>query len=211
MNAVVIMPGLPDMLVFKSAEEVASHLSQNKADLLVPVRVESTEDIISALDFHVYDRKATVGDTVTIFKDDGNRIFKMSFLDHGESQDKPEYNLLASILHNHGHKVWGKAVVTVVGASGGEYLSCVQDDVVRILYRRAWHKGVLTTPEGDKREVEIDNCWNLRGEGTLANKRKSKVQGPNGEPRVMVDTPEGVYLFALLDENGCVLIDLTTA
>lgn len=214
MNGVKILPGLPQELLHRSAEEVSSFLvSSDGLAFLVPCEINNDEDIVVAIDFPnaiVTDNQIS-GDTVTVYHDEA-RMFKMTFLDFQGRDQKHDYNLLASILHNSAHKVWGTVLITCIDRKTDMYLPVKITDIPFLVYRRAWHKGLYYKNGSDTpSEVEIDNGWNIKGqENTLTNKRKNRVMLTDNAQGIKVccDESGDYWMFALLEENGSVLIDL---
>lgn len=209
------------------AEEFVYKISEKKDSIMIEVKSDessqdgslSVEQIITHLDFIKLRQThpTTVGDTLTIFRDNA-AMYRMTFIDFSSSQNSKSdvfYNVVASIFHNQGQRVWGNAIITKLDTQDNP-IDCTPDDVLRIVYRRAWHKGFLM-PSQDKvasgvkpKEVEIDNGWNIKGsdENISANNKK-RTYDSKEKPCVRVDTSNGdYYLFSLLDEEGRVMIDM---
>lgn len=207
-KGIVINPSLPEPMMFKSAEEVCTFLSSDKDTHLPPHDIESDSDYITAINLHHYTDQ--IGDTVKIYQDRGGNVFKMVFMDfEGDAAQRPTYNLLASILHHEGRKIYGKAVVVRMSSSN-EALDCSDDDVLNILYRRAWHTGLWFKDGQDSppQEVEIDNRWIVKGEDGLCISEWAKVQCHDIEGNLLLKVSKGdeYFLFSLLEDR--MLIDL---
>ena len=199
---VVLLPGLPQEMVFRPAEEVTAYLAQRREDMFRALDIASTDDLAESIDFHRVREKA-VGDTVTIFRD-RSRVYRMTFL---EQETNDNYNVTASILHSKGHRIYGLAVVTAVDLTMETTLPCSIDDVLKVLYRRAWHTGIFRSndPTSSPKEVEVDNSWNLRSGSQLM--KKAVIRDPD-KPRLQIRVDDGTYTFALLEMDSNVLIDL---
>lgn len=200
MNAVLIHPTIfPQDILSRPADALARVIKEKQEDSLRPCAFHKNEDLVELLEF--YNSPHAACDTVVIFRDllpEGKK-FMMSFID---DEDQAE-NLVASVLHNEAHKVFGKAAVTCVSETGDKIHAIEPDDVIRILLRRAWHIGVHVTPTRQE-EVEIDNAWNLRGGSSLRLKKKRI----NQDGHLEITDGDDTWLFAFLDENRKVLIDL---
>eukprot|EP00952_Eustigmatos_sp_NYUAD-ZCMA_P008567 35669-Eustigmatos_ZCMA.PRE.1 len=104
-NGVVIYPALPNEMMFRPAEEVCAFIASDRETHLQAYDIKENSDYVMATCMHL--SEGSVGDTVTIFDDIRNaKTYKMVFGDYGDAEEetRPEYNLLASILHHEGRK-----------------------------------------------------------------------------------------------------------
>lgn len=204
--ACIIIPGLPLEMMYRPAEEVCTYLSSQRESHFTECTIDSDSDYVKHIGLHKYQDQ--VGDTATIFIK-GSTVFKMVFIDF-DSEDRPEYNLFASILHSRGQKIWGPALITAVDKTTKELVGCCVEDVLNILYRRAWHTGIHFNPgKASPREVEISNCWITRDERQcIATWKKERYTDQDGNSMLRVGSKDGEhYVFAMLDDT--MLLDLT--
>lgn len=199
--AVVIHPSLPEPMLYKPAEEVCMYISANKDSHLTVCNVDKEEDYVTLIELHHHSHE--VGDTTTI---SFQPQLKMIFIDFEKTpkDERPPYNLLASILHIEGRKIWGRALVVSVSEDGGNLEPCSPDDVVNVLYRRAWHRGLYFKDEGSvPSEVEIDNRWIIKSDGTtcISEWKKARFE-QNGATLLKVyrSSSPDYYVFALLGD-----------
>ena len=198
-TGVVVHPfPIPTNILHLPSEALLEFVGREKSEHLVQFEITDNmaESLVEALDFHLHRDRSC--DTVVVFREKGT-AYHMSFLD---LEDGP-LNMVASMLHNECHKVYGKAAVVAV-VDEKEVRQCDADDILRILHRRAWHTGVFIGG-GGMREVEVDNAWNVRGADVSLRCKHMQVN-EYGYLEIMVEA--GKYLFAFLDENRRVLVDL---
>ena len=210
-KVVIINPTIiPDYLLQKPAEELINFVSTHNDDFLLTKEITSNEDYVTLLDFPqvvVKDSKA-IGDTITIYRNKEN-VYRMTYIELTRKDTEIPYNVIASIFHNRSEKIWGKALITKI--KGNESIDCNTDEVIKILYRRAWHSGLLIKEDGSSETVEMDNAWNVFSKGTsvsLQNNKKFAVTSPDGQLQIKITSSEGTYLFAVLDEERKILIDI---
>lgn len=200
MNAVVICPCLFASDILSRPADVLGQEIKQQGDLcLLACLFQKNEDLVALLQF---DPKYCC-DTITVYLDlETKRKYVMSFLDHEDG----DQNIIASVLHNEGHKVHGRAVVICLTEENAIH-PIGPDDVVALVIKRAWHRGVHLTSEGDMRSIEMDNAWNIRGsEVNLRLKRKKVIE--DGNLLEVYDESGHHWLFAFLDKSRKVLIDL---
>ena len=210
-SSVLINPSLPDDMLFRSAEEVCTYISSDRDKHLESFDVKEQSDYVIAIGLDGF--RDHIGDTTPVFIDHKKgRTYKMVYIDFQGNHvtARPQYNLLASILHHEGRKIYGRAMLVCVANKDTELYPCVPDDVLHILYRRAWHHGIWF-PEGDggvPQQVEIDNRWIVRGKGDMciSEWHKAYCSDKQGRPMLKVSKDKEFFLFALLD--NAMLIDL---
>ena len=209
-KSILIKPSeVPHDLIFSPAEQLVGYASKNRDQLFGHVGAEP-EDMVVNLDFPEALQKdaSAIGDTVVVYRR-GDDSYHMTYIEFTVKEKPFPCNVLASILHNVGHKIWGKAVITKHCKSS--IVDCGIDDVLNILYRRAWHTGILTKKDGGTEKVEMDNYWNVKLKGetlSLANNKKFKKANEKGQYELSIESEIGIFSFSLLDEEGKVIVDV---
>ena len=175
----------------------------------VVVRGINTEEVAPAVAEAIIDAGGDSGyvcDTVLVWRD-RERDIKMVY------QERPEsggcYNIVASVLHPECHRVWGPALL--IGVAGKDVVDLCREDVAHLLLARTQHKAVRLW-DGGKKEVMVDNYWNVQGSGlSLVNHKKVTTRTNAGVDLVRIEDKEnGVFYLAVLEKScGRVFRDLT--
>ena len=131
--------------VFKELETSSEDLVNNL--------VEYTEmNCIQKIDTTV------VGDTIKIFYTP-EFTYKMIFVEGKHiSKDQSKYNLITSMLHTEGKKLYYNGVIVKLN-NKDEYCDITKEEVISLIERRRVHKGIKIN-QTKVQEVEIDNNWN---------------------------------------------------
>jgi hypothetical protein len=214
MNSVLIHPGLPEEMIYRSIDDVVNHISSNK-DFIEEVTVTSNEDIVQLLKFPqaLEKHSGTIGDTLKIFKT-SNKVYFMTFLDDVSSI--LEFNVLGSLFHTKCSKIYGAVLITCYATSDHQVIPINFSDVLYLLHRRVFHTGYRKDAE-TKKIIEIDNRWNIiKGVSDPINisSYPKRMVLENDDYFIRVDSPnesEVHYLFQLLDDKEMILIDAVEA
>lgn len=205
-NAVLVLPTneIPEELLYRPADCLASHIRSLGEACLVPCRLVGNEDLVELLGFHLHPK--AIGDTVSIFRRQDGGVYRMSYLE----ADDDRTNVLASVFHPELHRVKGRAVISVT-TTDGDFGTCSPDDVLYVLTRRAFHRGLRVRPDGSTAEVEIDNAWNIvRGCGAGNTSLRGKSKRVAGD-RIVVEEGDDRWWFELLEPGSKVIVDAANA
>ena len=157
----VIPYAFDNTFIFLSMDQIGKTLMTS------PVLKEietSSEDLVNNLveytDMNNIQKKDTsvVGDTIKIFYTP-EFTYKMIFVEGKNiSKDQSKYNLITSMLHTEGKKLYYNGVIVKLNDKD-EYCDITKEEVISLIERRRVHKGIKIT-QTKVQEVDIDNNWN---------------------------------------------------
>jgi len=170
------------------------------------------EDIIGHLEMPTIKDPGLIGDTLKIFYDK-DFTYKILFVE-GTLKSESEYNLLASILHPEGKKVYYNTVIVKLNKDN-EFVDLTREEVIKLIDKRRNHIGIQVG--SNIKEVEMDNYWTLKNGESLRNFNKKVVSHSGYFLIILTDNTNyeltnsnnKKYIFAFVDKCKKVMCDLT--
>jgi len=200
-EAILLMPNDEPGVLKYAFGQLAQYL--NQADFVSVVHLEEGQEEQSIVKhFGLPPGAAAVGDTRLVFR--WARAWdKLCF---SECEDRGGFNLIASILHPEGHKVWGNALVVRVDPLEEGYLGGLQrEDLIRLVEKRTFHTCIEVTADGASVERVCDNRWSV-GTDCLANKKKTVIEGKKF-PLLVVCDSQRHWVLSFVDGSRRALND----
>lgn len=213
-KVVLIYPYLFDnTFLFLPMDQIGKMLM--KEDIIIEKEVsEVVEESIELMEMDKIReiKKDLIGDTLKVFYTK-EYTYKMLLLDTKEP-DKDKYNLLASILHSEGQKIYYNIVIVKMDKENN-YINISKEEVIQLIEKRRIHTGVRLSKKVE--EVSMDNNWNIIELGESIREYKKKIINVNGYNLIILsengnyelEEYDNKYIFAFLDKYKKVLCDFT--
>jgi hypothetical protein len=213
---VVIKPEkLDDDFLFQPMGQIGRYLMTN--DILQVkeiVEEDIMEDIVGFLEMvKIRDLdKSVIGDTLKIFYTP-KFTYKMVFMET-DSKNKEYYNLIASIFHPEGKKIYYNAVI-IKTDKDDNYCNVSKEEVIELLEKRQIHIGVKVHND-TVCEVTMDNAWNLVNENISLSGYIKKIIPYTGYFLLIITKGDSFeltgdenikYIFAVVDKCKKVICD----
>lgn len=173
------------------------------------------EDIIEFLKMNDYRKSvpSIVGDTMKIFYDTKS-TYKMIFLDSKDKKNSNAFNLISSIFHNEGYKIYYPSVIVKLDESN-ELVDITKENVIKLLDKRQNHIGIRVTKDAIK-EVSMNNCW-MVSDKCLRHFQKQIIHYSGYYLLIMTESEDfsleqnenTKYIFALIDRFKHNMCDFT--
>ena len=209
-KVVLIYPYLFDnTFLFLPMDQIGKMLM--KEDIIIEKEVsEVVEESIELMEMDKIReiKKDLIGDTLKVFYTK-EYTYKMLLLDTKEP-DKDKYNLLASILHSEGQKIYYNIVIVKMDKENN-YINISKEEVIQLIEKRRIHTGVRLSKKVE--EVSMDNNWNIIELGESIREYKKKIINVNGYNLIILsengnyelEEYDNKYIFAFLDKYKKVL------
>lgn len=198
-------------------DQIGKFLMSNEILITKEIKNENyMEDIVHLLDMAECRKKdkSIIGDTIKIFYDTKS-TYKMIFLDSNNKKNSNAYNLISSIFHYEGHKVYYKSVIVKLDCDQN-LLDITKEDIIKLLDKKQNHIGVRLTQDNIIKEVSMNNFW-IISDKSLRDFNKKIVHYAGYHLIILTESDDFTleqnentkYIFALIDHLKHNMCDFT--